>query len=266
VVALVGGFYLAREHAMPGYLRAMAASELGGRYLHGMPGHAKSIDYYPRMLFERLSVGPALAAFAVAPFLRWPATKTKAFLSFGGLVAVADLVVLSSSRTKIYWYLAPVYPVVSILLAIVLARLIRMLPHRKRQPLRLAHGAAVLLIGYMLVRAGVERFHDMPDRQNIPQGRYGIVFAQLAKMGVRRVRTYDGGVANDDSLYRYTPQLHFYRLAWESKGLVATPGDPNGVMAKGEVAVTCDARHLDFVGGLGAVIPTVEGCEAARAE
>ena len=45
VVMLVGGFYLLRERAGPGYLSAVMNNELSGRYLRGMNGHVQGPFY-----------------------------------------------------------------------------------------------------------------------------------------------------------------------------------------------------------------------------
>lgn len=267
-IALVGGFYLAREQALPGYLKAVMASELGGRYLHGMKGHVEPVYYYVEMLFALFAFGPALAALLVAPFLRWRRVKATAFLAFGGYVSLTMMVVLTISQTKIFWYLAPLYPVLAIMLAIILMRLLAMLPRGPRGQVQTAHLLATILVGYMVVNAVAEKAYFLPRAEDNPQGRYGLAFAQLARQGVTQVRTFDGGVANDDDLVNYTPQLHFYDLVWARKGLVARRGDPDRIqgLAKGEVAVTCDERYLDAVAGVGAPMQTVEGCQAARVE
>jgi hypothetical protein len=93
----------------------------------------------------------------------------------------------------------------------------------------------------------------LPHLEDTAQSRYGEVFSQLDLQGLRRIRTIDSGVANDDNLVDYTPQLWFYTLAWRERGLDISADNPNqpAAIGAGEVLVTCDPRHLGEVRGLG---------------
>jgi 4-amino-4-deoxy-L-arabinose transferase-like glycosyltransferase len=262
---LVGGYYLLRERAAPGYLAAVQQWELGGRFLHGLKGHVGSPAYYLVMLCLFFSFGPAPLALCAAPWLRWPRAKSTVFLVYGGYVGAAMLLVLSLSRTKIFWYLAPLYPILSIMLAIVIDRLLGLLPHRRRRPVQTRQVLVAVVAAYMLFNAGINKAWLLPRVENIAQARYGQVFAQLNRAGYRHVRTIDGGVNNDDDLAEYTPQLHFYTLAWRSRGLDVSAGDLNRPASSGHgvVVVSCDGRYLAAVSALGPPLARVAGCAAA---
>ena len=105
----------------------------------------------------------------------------------------------------------------------------------------------------------------LPPREDIPQARYGLVFTELDRAGQRHIRAIDGGVANADDLVGYTPQLHFYALAWRQRGLDIKFGDEGAfaTVGRGEVVVTCDPQLLDAVQGLGPSLTTVPDCAAA---
>jgi 4-amino-4-deoxy-L-arabinose transferase-like glycosyltransferase len=263
VLVLVGGFYWLRERAAPGYLAAMADNELGRRYLQGMSGHIQPFWYYGYYLLEFFALGPLVLLLFAAPFLRWKPTRSAAFVTYAGCVALAMLVILTLSRTKIFWYMTPVYPIVSIALAIVVDRLFQMLP-RQARPLT---PVVVLLAGAFLIGNGlVQKFVVWPPIENGAQGRYGLVFAQLDRQGLRRIRTLDGGVFNNDGLVDYTPQRRFYSLAWRARGLDIAVQDPNQpvALAAGEVLVTCDPSYLAWVAGRGPSLTRVPGCAAVR--
>jgi 4-amino-4-deoxy-L-arabinose transferase-like glycosyltransferase len=267
VVVLVGGFYVLRERAAPGYLTAVMNNELGGRYLHGMNGHVQAPWYYVEYLIEFFALGPLLLLLLVAPFLRWKPTKSAAFLTYANFVALALLVVYSLSRTKIFWYLAPIYPIVSIALAIVGECLLQRLPYRPAQPVQTARLAVVILAIYMIGNAMVQKIVLLPRLEDTPQGRYGLVFAQLDRQGLRRVRTLDGGVDNDDNMAGYTPQRYFYSLVWRARGLDIRQQPPHQPVAQaaGEVLVTCDPRYLAWVAGRGTSLTHVADCAAVAA-
>ncbi len=264
VVVLVGGFYVLRERAAPGYLTAMANNELGRRYLQGMGGHIQPPYYYAWYILRFFSLGPALLLLFAAPFLRWKPTKSAAFLTYANCVALALLAVFSFSHTKIFWYIVPIYPILSIALAIVAERLFVMLPERLRRSVPIG-GIVIVIVGaYMVGNALEQKFVVLPRSENIAQGRYGLVFAQLNSQGLRRIRTLDGGVTNNDSLVGYTPQRHFYSLVWRARGLDIGVQDPDQpvALAAGEVLVTCDPRYLDWVVARGPALTSVPGCAA----
>jgi 4-amino-4-deoxy-L-arabinose transferase-like glycosyltransferase len=276
VLVLVGGFYVLRERAAPGYLTAVMNNELGGRYLHGMNGHIQPPWYYleylvgfflpPSLPCPLFSLGPALSLLLVAPFLRLKPTKSVAFLTYASFVAIGLLVVYSLSDTKIFWYIVPIYPIVSIALAIVAERLLSLLP-RRPGPARIASLAVGIVTIYMIANALVQKIILLPPLENIPQGRYGLVFAQLEGQGLRRIRTLDGGVDNNDDLVDYNPQRRFYSLVWGGRGLDIHEQDPDQPVAlsAGEVLVTCDARYLSWVGARGPSLTNIAGCAAVAA-
>lgn len=259
---LVGGFYLLRERASPGYLAAVQEWELGGRFLHGMKGHVESPVYYLIALWQLFAFGPALLALLAIPWLGRPRTKSSVFLVYGGFVSVAMLVVLSLSQTKIFWYAVPLYPVLSIMMAIVFERILRRLPHRPSHRVQTGHVLVAIALAYMLANAAWSKAVDLPRKETIPQGRYGQVFAQLQAAGAKRIYTYDGGVGSNEKLVDYDPQLHFYALAWRGRGLDVRPGDMVRpvVPRPGEFVVSCDERFFKVVRDLGPPAPTVEGC------
>lgn len=273
-VVLVGGFYVLREHATPGYLSAVMSNELAGRYLNGMSGHVQAPYYYLEYLMAFLlppslpsplfALGPLLLLLFAAPFLRWKPTKSAAFLTYANFVALALLVVYSVSRTKIFWYIVPIYPIVSIALAILAERLLNMLPHRQDQPVQTARLVVGIVAIYMVGNALVQKIVLLPPLENTPQARYGLVFAQLDALGLRHIRTLDAGVDNNDNLVDYTPQRYFYTLVWRQRGMDIREQDPDQpvALAPGEVLVTCDGRYLDWVRARGASLTSVPDCLA----
>lgn len=262
---LVGGFYLLRERAAPGYWSAVMAFELGGRFLHGMKSHVEPPLYYVEVIFASLALGPLLVALPVAPLFRLPKTRSAAFLTYGGCVGAAMLVVFSLSQTQIFWYMAPIYPILSIMLAILCERILRAPAWSRLGPMGSAKVVVAVVTTVLAASAVRTKSVALPPVEDLPQGRYGEVFAELDKAGFRHIRAIDGGVVNDDDLVDYTPQLHLYALAWDERGLrikLGGSGDPAS-LGRGEVVVTCDARYLAAVRGLGPALTRVKDCAAA---
>jgi 4-amino-4-deoxy-L-arabinose transferase-like glycosyltransferase len=271
-VAIVGGFYAAREATAAGYLGAVMTNELGGRYLHGLGGHTWPAYYYPQMLAELFAFGPAFALPLLATALPWRRTPSAAFLTYANVITVVFLLVLTLGRTKIYWYLVPIYPVLSIAFAVAVERILvltgRWGPRWWRTPfvgpLDVRHLFVGAAVAGVLVYALYYRFVQLPAWEDIPQGRYGQVFAALDRAGITRIRTVDAGVYNNDKLVDYTPQLRFYALAWRARGLDIVPDDPDQPAPPGQrsAVVTCDPNRLQMVQALGSSVIDIAGCAA----
>ncbi len=174
------------------------------------------------------------------------------------------IVVLSASQTKLFWYVAPLYPVLSIMLAIVVDRVLHLLPNPNIGPVRLRAWLVGILAVEVVAGAFAMKLVTLPKAESNPQGRYGAVFAELRNVGYRRVRTWDGGVENDDKMIGYTPQLHIYSLVWRARGMAIGSMSSLAALQPGEVAVTCDARFTHRVRALGAPLTSVPDCAATK--
>ena len=110
---------------------------------------------------------------------------------------------------------------------------------------------------------------DLMTRPNMqPQGQYGRVFADLSKRGVSKVTVLDAGVDNAAGFINYSPQLHFYSVAWAGRGLstqILHAVEPDKIRA-GAVVVTCDPKLIDAVRALGRPVARVRDCAAVVAE
>ncbi len=114
--AVVGGYYLLREHFNEGYIIAVLNNELGGRYNHVVEGHQGSPWSYVRILtgdyFHEWYVfvipGLLVGFFGSRKWLR-----DMSF--FAGTLVFCYMVVISNSETQLPWYVTPLYPMLAIL-------------------------------------------------------------------------------------------------------------------------------------------------------
>jgi 4-amino-4-deoxy-L-arabinose transferase-like glycosyltransferase len=273
--ALVGGFYAVREALAPGYLAAVMSNEIGGRYLQGMSGHVWPAYYYLEMLADGFAFGPLFALPLMAMALPWKRTPSAAFLTYANAVAAAFVIVLTLSRTKIYWYLDPLYPLLAVACAVSIERILALTdrwgPRWWRAGIIGRLDARHLLVSValagVLLNAAYNRFVVLPPWMDTQRSHYGQVFAALGSLGMRRIRTVDAGVYNNDDLVRYTPQLRFYTLVWGARGLDIRPDDPDrpAPPAPGTAVVTCDPNRLEMVRAAGAPLVDTQGCLAVTA-
>lgn len=116
---VVGGYYLYRESINPGYLQAVWQNELGGRYLNTLEGHKHPWHYYVMgLISSRFSywcffIIPAI----IGAIVLWE-RKLLRFLTFGGILIISYLLIISAGETKLMWYDAPLFPFLSIIAAI----------------------------------------------------------------------------------------------------------------------------------------------------
>ena len=256
---LIGAYYYFREQYNPGYFQAVQQTELGGRFIVGVNGHDQSPIYYVVLLFALFSVGPLLLLLPSAAFIKWPASRASAFFSFGLIVSIFDVLTLSVSRTKIFWYLVPVYPMLAITMTILLDRLWSLKKNFGAPRWFILTLASVLLLTIEVFT----KFVVLPAAEYNAQGQYGFLFDKLSAKGVSKITVVDSGVRNTEHLVNYSPQLHFYSVLWADRGLSAEVLNtaPSRLLT-GSVIVTCDPKFLRPVQSLGRSIASVRDCAA----
>ncbi|HXH19752.1 MAG TPA: glycosyltransferase family 39 protein [Chitinophagales bacterium] len=121
VVLTAGGYYLLREYYNPGYLKAVAQNELGGRYFNTLEGHRQRYWFYffniidskfiPWYLFA--PVGLLFGFFHKKPIIN----NLSVYLA---MLILVYFFVISSGQSRLYWYDAPMFPLLSVLVAIFL--------------------------------------------------------------------------------------------------------------------------------------------------
>lgn len=117
-IATIGGYYALREYLVPGFWNAVTKNELGGRYLNQLENNGLPFLYYTQNLSWRY---PYWMYFVLPAFITGfssYATPNVKKLSFFNLLLVCTFwLIISSSKTKLYWYDLPVYPFLSIQIA-----------------------------------------------------------------------------------------------------------------------------------------------------
>jgi 4-amino-4-deoxy-L-arabinose transferase-like glycosyltransferase len=117
-VLISGWFYFAREMIQPGYFHTVMENELGGRFLATLEQEDKGFWYYLTTLRKHhyKEWFPFLfPAFIIG--LITPDRKMRRLVAFSLLLAVTYFFVISSGKTRHYWYLMPVYPFLAVIIA-----------------------------------------------------------------------------------------------------------------------------------------------------
>jgi len=115
VLLVIMGFYFLREMYNPGYLRTVWHNEIGGRYLQTRGGHLHPWFFYFKMMHKERFL-PWLFFLPLGLLSGWLGNeKLKKFTGFLFLTSLFFLFIISFSKTKIVWYMLPVYPLFSLI-------------------------------------------------------------------------------------------------------------------------------------------------------
>jgi 4-amino-4-deoxy-L-arabinose transferase-like glycosyltransferase len=117
-IFIVCGFYVFRNYLQPGYLEAVVQNELGGRFAQTTEGHAAGFGYYFQMLFTD-HFFPWIWLFPTGLLLISFSNESRLtrLWTYALLLTLVQLLVISSSGTKLEWYAMPVYPWLSLMTA-----------------------------------------------------------------------------------------------------------------------------------------------------
>lgn len=128
-VSIVGGFYLLRESFNPGYLAAVWKEEIEGRFINNLGSSSSNFWYYLKFFSEfRFQKWIWMVPLSGIVILVTKDKKLKSFVAYGLIICVSYFLLISSAATKNMWYDAPLYPWMSLLVAIFIVKTIGKLP------------------------------------------------------------------------------------------------------------------------------------------
>lgn len=112
-------YYVLRNLAQPGYVAAVSKNEWFGRYGHAIENHKEDFWFYWNWLFERGSFSLSQLVLPAILFVSfYSEKKEKSFGFFLLLIAVQYFLVISWGETKLFWYAAPLIPLLCIMVGL----------------------------------------------------------------------------------------------------------------------------------------------------
>jgi 4-amino-4-deoxy-L-arabinose transferase-like glycosyltransferase len=259
-VAACFAYYLTRPLYDPGYLSAVAANELGGRYAATNEGHGGSAWFYIWVLWEGFRAGLFLLPCVLISFLRW--RHRRGSLALLCLICVATLLgVASTSRTKIDWYAVPTIPLLAIAAGIGVSDGVSWLKQRGARllpapaagiPALAAIGAVALLLAVSLHSSYARRLQYIAGSR-LPQYSqlwYGRFLGDLARSRlVNQVIVVDDGLVSYGSPRGYDPLLKFYATLAEEEGMRVAVVSSGARLPMEEFLASCDPASLLWLRG-----------------
>jgi 4-amino-4-deoxy-L-arabinose transferase-like glycosyltransferase len=210
-----GLWYWLREYAQLGYWQAVWQNELGGRMGSALEQNAGPWYFYlknfvgPTFLYWLPSLWVIVACWVLAQRpVRRPAHRFLTLVAWSG----APLVVLiSTARTKLLWYDAPLYPLLALVVGGGLAILARRVASGQGRVLSGRSWALILMAIVPLFMVLRRRIADEQSWQYEPYGKF--LQSPLATQGAGKELTalhYD----NSSDTVKYNAPLEFYALVF----------------------------------------------------
>lgn len=129
LLVLISSYYLCREYINPGYLAAVWKGDLFGRYKMNVGSGTADFWYYWKLMASfRFQKWIYLVPISIVSYFLVKKDKNKNLILLLYLSTVSYFVVISAAQTKQYWYDAQLYPLASLLVAILLITLLDRVP------------------------------------------------------------------------------------------------------------------------------------------
>lgn len=281
-----GSFYLAREAASAGYFEAVWANELGGRFMKPLEGHAAPATFYILGLLSPWSSETRGLNLASAAPWSWAGLillqlgmcteRCKPALIYLAVVLVAFLIVISSAQTRIYWYVAPAYPLIACIAAIsafgalqhVLSK--RQIPERRPFLLLLGIFALIAAIaGLRIVESQREAIRNVAANPDLrPAAFLREIMPTLRPGDQLRIVQRRKDVSSIVSPVRmmYAPQESFYASLMRAHGVNAEVVNADYRARQGDLLMWCEPTQPDLQHTSSAILASHGPCHLAKSK
>ena len=264
-VGLCLGYYGSRELYDPGYLEAVWQNELVDRFFSVNEGHAERRLFYFVVLgrsFEPCMILLPLAALTVLGI----DSRRRSLVTLCLFCAAAILAVLTTSQTKIYWYVASVPPFLAIAAAVGVSDGLRLIKtHELRVPKPFRTRPLQVVVGVLLAIASAASIYrnQVMQMQISEQSWYGALFDELQSRGYSSVLVLDTefpALPDNPPLKFY---VKFYAASARNKGLrPEVTREIPATLPKDELIATCDPKLTPWLknGDGFAIVDQVHSC------
>ncbi|PHI18776.1 hypothetical protein CEQ90_16105 [Lewinellaceae bacterium SD302] len=257
-LALAGvvSYYFLREQVNPGYIQLVFDNELGGRFAEVNEQHDHPWYHYLWVMGEDKVFTPFIYLFPGALIFMAITPGRFTGVRLIGLGAVVFWAVITSSATKLFWYIVPAYPLISLVNAAFLYRCFGWMTAGLRSQLPRIHPEIIATL--LIIPLFLPGFVMLIRKTNDPR----------AHMGMRKViSSYRAGIEDQSMQAPYTviskhyhPVARFYAEKERLKGRdisfqpidrVALPlisGEMDYIQLEiGQRVMMCEKRSWDWM-------------------
>ena len=239
VIAGVAGWLALREQLDPGYLVAAWHNDVSGRLLIALDDHSGGPFSY--LMVRVFGFQPAMLLLPMLLLMGRDQDPTRRRLCLLMTLAAASCIVaLSCASTKIYWYVAPVVPLLAIAVATATVSFLR----RGKQPqslgvvFRPVIFALLITFWYLNFRAP-----DEGSAYTADQVWYGAFLDKIRdEPRLDGALIIDLGLPNDAGFRYYNPVARFFAEIATWRGTHVTVVPPDAPIAKDATILSCDPR------------------------
>ncbi len=239
------GYYFLREIKNEGYIEAVQMNELGGRYMNALEGHNAGFWYYYNNFLDfQLTSWYIYIPCGLLVGLSHNSSKMVKLSVFSTILILTFFLVISSAQTKIQWYDVPLYPYISILIAVFLFSIFNFLSSNQQILNTLKYNIAPFLFLFLVL---IQPYKTIIAKTYFPKeyswdvDSYRIgYFLKAAVAGQQDCNNYylcEEG---------YNPQNTFYLKILQKKGIKISPKDCAN-LSVGEKAIAHQKNIKDFI-------------------
>ncbi len=147
-IILILGYYLFREYLEGGYLNKVYESEIKRLFSNVMPWHNHPFSFYFDNWFSRSFFYPFVYMLFIVPFLLFVNLndRLKKFIIYALIWSISYFLIISFPVVKLEWYNAPLYPIFSLLVGLVIFFFIRIAQEKGGRLLQLVGILVIVLI------------------------------------------------------------------------------------------------------------------------
>jgi 4-amino-4-deoxy-L-arabinose transferase-like glycosyltransferase len=216
---IVAGYYLLREINNPGYLVAVYKNELVPRYFDGIEWHKHPFwYYYDNFVKSRLSMWYLFVPCGIFLGLIDKDSRIKQITLFSTILALSYLLIISISQTKSEWYDLPMYPFLSILIAVTIFHFYDFLKNFDWQNYNLLGKIVPIIFIFIIILVPYQKILGKTyNPQVYPWEKDFYEIGYYLKDAIKGKQAVDGYFLLDDSPWGYNPHIKFYVVILQDK-------------------------------------------------
>ena len=135
-ILVIGGFYFFREMASAGYIKACIENDITGRFMKVSDEHKTNFWYYlNNFISYRLEYWLYVIPLSLI-CLFWKEKTFKNSYIYLLISSLCFFLVISISKTRIIWYDAPIYPLFSLMIGLIIYKIYLMIYHWETHQLK----------------------------------------------------------------------------------------------------------------------------------
>jgi 4-amino-4-deoxy-L-arabinose transferase-like glycosyltransferase len=164
-VGACAGYYILREQVDPGHFAIALRNDILGRYATVIDGHQGDFFWY-RYVLQRVPWVPLAIVCAIVTLRAGNDVERRINAYLAGS-ACFYLLVISSAKTKLFWYVLPLYPLFALIVAVGLAPVARLIPNPSRLSRAARYRLASAALGAMSLVVVTQSYWLIHQRERL---------------------------------------------------------------------------------------------------